>query len=257
VWVKPHIPAAPVRDVRLRAAWRTASGPLIAASLFAALFADFDLIVLAGFLSPAELAVIGVCLKLAFLIDFAVYMVQQFATPDIAEGYARADANLIRTASAQANLAATLTTAGAFIGVLVLGKEVLELFRPGFAVGSDALIILAGAQGLRSVFGPALGLLTVVGAERQISISFVLAAGVLVVANVMLVPAFGLMGAAVAVLVTTLFWTATLAVLLYRRTGLRVDAAASLAAFLRGAPGPASRLARSLASEVPLAGSDS
>ncbi len=67
-------------------------------------------------------------------------------------------------------------------------------------------------------------LLTVIGAQRQNAALAIAALVVLVISNAVLAPAYGVLGAAFAVAIATLFWLGATAVVLARLSGLRTDA---------------------------------
>jgi O-antigen/teichoic acid export membrane protein len=74
------------------------------------------------------------------------------------------------------------------------------------------------------VFGPSVPLLTVIGAQRQNAALAISALVVLGVSNLILAPLYGVLGAAIAVAIATLFWLIACAVTLWRLSGLRTDA---------------------------------
>ena len=121
-----------------------------------------------------------------------------------------------------------LATLAALVGAAIAGDRLLAAFGPDFVAGHAALVVLAAAQVVRAAFGPSLQLLTQIGAQRQIATVFAASVAVLVAANLALVPSAGVLGAALAVVLTTAFWTTALAVVLYRLAGLRTDMASSL-----------------------------
>jgi O-antigen/teichoic acid export membrane protein len=66
--------------------------------------------------------------------------------------------------------------------------------------------ILMGCQFARAVFGPSVPLLTVIVAQRQNSALAIAALIVLGMRNLILAPRYGVLGAAIAVAIATLFW---------------------------------------------------
>ena len=58
--------AAPARLVRL---WQREAKPLILVALFTYFFADVDILMVTPLLSSADTAAIGLCLKLALLLN--------------------------------------------------------------------------------------------------------------------------------------------------------------------------------------------
>lgn len=227
----PHLPDRSEQargSPRREGSWRRAARPLVIVTLFTALFADLDLVIVGLLLPPADLAIFGVCLKLAFLVGFGVQMVTQLVGPDMAEGYAQKDHDRVARAVLRSNALLGLATLAALAGAAVFGDEILGLFGPDFAAGYPALILLVGAQCVRALAGPSIPLLTLAGGQRRSMTAAALSLGVLVATSILLTPVLGFAGAALAVAVTMLFWAVSLAVALHRRTGLRTDVLASL-----------------------------
>jgi O-antigen/teichoic acid export membrane protein len=230
-WLSPHLGIEKFdafRNKRAIRLWRKASAPFIIVALFTSLFADLDLALLGAVLHPSDLAVFGVCLKLAFLVGFVIQVVQQFAAPDIAASYLRSDTRHFERAVANANYVCVGATVGILIGVIVLGDYILAAFGPNFVAGHVTLVVLTLAQVIRALFGPNVQCLTVIGAGRRLAIVSASAVIVLAALNLLLAPRYGIFGAGVAVALTILFWTAALAIALHRLANLRTDILASL-----------------------------
>lgn len=231
VWLKRHLiiaPAESMQAARVGRLWRRASTPLIVVSLFTSLFADLDLAMLGLLLPVAALAVFGICLKLAFLVGFVIQVIQQFAAPDMTEAQLRGDTRLFYRAVANANYVCFGTTTAVLAGVILFGHYVLAAFGPTYVTGYPTLVVLTLSQVVRAAFGPNVNALTTLGAGRQMAIVSTIAVAVLAIANLLLAPRWGAFGAAVAVAVTALFWSASLSVVLYRLSGLRTDIIATV-----------------------------
>jgi len=212
---------APKRLVKL---WRREATPLILVALFTYFFADVDILIVTPLLPSAETAIVGLSLKLALLVGFAVQVAHQVVVPDLADAHARKEHGAIRDVVLKA-LAFPLTVTLAALAVVALwGETILSLFGPEFTGAKIPLLILLACQLLRAVFGPNVPLLTVIGAQRQNAALAVSALVVLVVSNVVLAPAYGVLGAAIAVAIATLFWLGACSVVLARLSGLRTDA---------------------------------
>jgi len=129
-------------------------------------------------------------------------------------------------------------TVAALVVVALWGENLLAIFGPEFTGAKLPLLILMACQLARAVFGPSVPLLTVIGAQRQNAALAVAALVVLAIGNVVLAPLYGVLGAAIAVAIATLFWLVGCAVVLGRVSGLRTDALYLLGqlASLRSAP---------------------
>jgi len=109
---------------------------------------------------------------------------------------------------------------GMAAALVLFGKYFLLLFGEEFVVGYKPLLILALGQFLVALFGPGQVLLVMTGHERDSAIVHTIGLIALVLLNVLLIPSFGMMGAAWA---TSIAQVATAALLLsrcIRRTGI-------------------------------------
>jgi O-antigen/teichoic acid export membrane protein len=216
---------APAALPRLVRTWRREAKPLIVVALFTYFFADVDILIVTPLLTSAETAAIGLCLKLALLVGFAVQVAHQVVVPDLADARARKDHGPIRGVLARALAFPLAVTLAAMIVVLLWGEQLLGIFGPEFVSAAPALVILMACQLARAVFGPSVPLLTVIGAQRQNAALALAALGILGVSNLVLAPLYGVLGAAVAVAIATPFWLIASAVVLGQVSGLRTDAA--------------------------------
>lgn len=215
---------APVAPSRLVKRWRHEAKPLIVVALFTYFFADVDILIVTPLLTSADTAAIGLCLKLALLVGFAVQVAHQVVVPDFADARARKDSATIRDVALKALAFPLAITTGAMVVVLLWGEQILSVFGPEFTGAKRPLVILMGCQLARAVFGPSVPLLTVIGAQRQNAALAVAALSVLIVSNLVLAPLYGVLGAAIAVAIATLFWLIATAIVLGRVSGLRTDA---------------------------------
>lgn len=212
--------AAPPRLIKR---WRREANPLILVALFTNYFADVDILLVTPFLTSAGTAMLGVCLKLCMLVAFAVQVAHQVVVPDLADARARKNNDQIREAVSRAFSFPLAITLGALVLAALWGENLLAIFGPEFASAKAPLLILLACQLARALFGPSAMLLTVIGAQRQNAALAMAALVVLAVANLVLAPLYGVLGAAVAVTIATLFWLIGCAVVLARLSGLRTD----------------------------------
>ena len=215
---------APVPPPRLLTIWRKEATPLILVALFTYFFADVDILIVTPLLSSADTAAIGLCLKLALLVGFAVQVAHQVAVPDLADARARKDHSSIRDVVLRAFAFPLAITLAAMVIVALWGESLLAMFGPEFTSAKLPLVILMGCQLARAVFGPSVPLLTVIGAQKENAALAVAALIVLGLSNLVLAPLYGVLGAAIAVAIATLFWLVGCAVVLERLSGLRTDA---------------------------------
>ena len=209
---------------RLVALWRREAKPLIVVVLVTYLFADIAILMVTPLLPSADTAVIGLCLKLALLVGFAVQVAHHAIVPDLADARARKDQRAVGEAAFRAFLFPLATTLTAMLAVALWGETLLALFGPEFAGAKLPLLVLMACQLARALFGPNVPLLTVIGAQKENAALALATLAVLAAGDLALAPLYGVLGAAVAVTIATLFWLVASAVVLMRLSGLRTDA---------------------------------
>lgn len=222
--IMPKSEGTPADAGRLAAVWQREAKPLILVALFTNFFGDVAILMVTPLMTSAETAALGLCLKLSLLVGFAVQVAHQVVVPDLADAHSRKDAASIGEVMRKALAFPLFATLAALAVVIVFGERILAIFGPEFSSASLPLVILMACQVFRAAFGPSVPLLTVVGAQRENAVLAVGGLAVLAIANVVLVPLYGVLGAAIAVVVATLAGSIGAAIVLARVSGLRTDA---------------------------------
>ena len=202
--VVPDI-AAP-RAGEARRWWRFAV-PWVLISLASDFFFDIDLLLLSQLLSHEELAVFGVCTRIFALISFGVAAVYAVTLPDMFESEANHDRLSFNRKVGDANVVASGLSVVLFVLMLIGGPFALTLFGPSFAVGAAPLAVLTLALVVRSVMGPASLVLSIHDRPYASLPSVAMGIVTLVICNALLVPALGLMGAALSALIAITVWS--------------------------------------------------
>jgi O-antigen/teichoic acid export membrane protein len=208
--------------------WRIASAPLLILAAFSTFINDLNMALLGTIVSKPDLAVFGVCLKLALIVEYAVSLIHELAAPDISDALARRQSSTVDLAVARVNAMAVIATLLSVAGVVVAGRLVLSMFGPDFVRAFPILLMLVVSQFIRAAFGPSMLTLISAGAQKSVVIVFSIAIAGFALSNLVLVPMFGLLGAGSAFILMTAYWTASLAIVAKRKVGLRLDIAASL-----------------------------
>lgn len=218
-----HVPdAAPVAVAEQKRWWRFAL-PWAVIALATDFFFDIDLLILSHFLDRESLAVFGVCARVFSLVAFGVSAVYAVTLPEMFERNAAADRPGFLKQIGEANLVASVISVALFAIVVVTGPLLLTLFGPEFQAGVGPLTVLCLALCVRSLFGPAALVLSIHDRPYATLPAIGLGMGVLVGANVLLAPAHGLMGAAVAALAAQTFWSAAMWLTARRMAGIDVS----------------------------------
>ncbi|WP_373505490.1 lipopolysaccharide biosynthesis protein [Aestuariivirga sp.] len=187
--------------------WRREAWQLVLMAVFTNFFADVGILVAVPFLSKPELAIFGLCLKLALLVGYFVQIGQQMVVPDMADARHSGDTDRLQSAAWRSIVVPSLISLISIAVIYVFGAELLAFFGPEFAAGRTTLLILLTAQLFRALAGPGVHLLTLSGIQRINMGVAVTSLGVLFAASALLTPWLGIEGAAIAVLIVYAYWT--------------------------------------------------
>jgi O-antigen/teichoic acid export membrane protein len=201
--------------------WVRTSLPLLVIGLLISYFPDATVLLLGAFLPSDQVGVFTAAYRIALFIAFGLYSVDAWFTPAAARLHADGDrAGLQRVVMKVAKL--RLLGAGlAVVGLTVFGRQTLGIFGEEFQAGYAALVLLALAQLVQAAVGPVTALLTVTGHQRRCLPPFAAALGVVVLLIALLVPRFGIEGAAASVLAVTVGWSTWLHKLACDHLGIR------------------------------------
>jgi O-antigen/teichoic acid export membrane protein len=208
------------RPSEVRRWWKFAL-PWVIIAMATDLFFDIDLIILSNFMDLETLAVFGVCTRIFSLVAFGIAAVYSVMMPDMFDAAKDKD-GLLRKVG-EANLAAAGIAVALFLIVAVLGPVALMLFGPAFGAGALPMAVLCITLLVRAFFGPTAMVLSMNDRPHEVLPAIGIGMTVLVIANFLLVPPFGLLGAAIAAVVAQTIWSAALWFTALKRTGIDVS----------------------------------
>jgi O-antigen/teichoic acid export membrane protein len=212
-------------------AWLASAIPLAFVSGMQLVNHHTSILMLGMFLAPAQVGIFRVAVQTAALAAFGLQVVASVMAPRIAEVYAHGERKRLQrlaTGAARIGLAFNLALTAMF---LVVGPWLLPmLFGEPFGAAYVPLVILLGGQLVNSATGTAELLLNMTGYERETARGVAVAAGVNVLSNLLLIPPFGLFGAAAATAASLATWNVLLWFAVRRRLGVDSSAVGRLVA---------------------------
>ena len=141
------------------------------------------------------------------LVSFGVSAVYAVILPEIFEREANADRRGFLRKVGEANLAASLASLVMLSGVIIAGPLALSFFGEGFDAGFWPLVLLSLAVLVRSLLGPAAMVLSIYDRPWASVPAVIIGLVALVVGNLVLVPALGLLGAALSAFLAISLWS--------------------------------------------------
>jgi O-antigen/teichoic acid export membrane protein len=110
-----------------------------------------------------------------------------------------------------------LVTLPIAIGLIVMGTWLLGLFGHEFVAGYPALVTLVIGQAANALIGPVGFLALMTGNQREATWIFGTGAMLNVILNLILIPTFGLIGAAAATAIANGVWKLSMMVFVWKR----------------------------------------
>jgi O-antigen/teichoic acid export membrane protein len=216
--------------------WFALSIPLFVIGAMQELMNQMEIILLGGLADARQAGLFAASWRLASLTPFALIALTSVSGPMIASAWHRAaTAELHQISKLVARLGLGFAAAMALV-LVVGGRWLLGLFGPEFSVAYPVLLVLL-AGGIVNAFTGIVGyLLTLTGRERPALVIFGGALVVSVGLNLLLIPLWGAVGAAIASTSALSAWN--LAMLFYVRRTMGIDASALALAPVRVEAGP-------------------
>ena len=201
--------------------WLRAMLPLSLIAGMQVINSQLALVVLGFFAADAEVGIYRVAAQVATLVAFTLTAVNMALGPTVARLYTQNDREQMQrlvTWSARLVLAAALPVVAVFV---VFGEALLSIaFGEAYVSGYTALTILSIGQLINAGMGSVGLILNMTGHERDTFTGMAFGAGINILLNFLLIPPFGIKGAAVATALALITWNIILCWQAYRRVGI-------------------------------------
>jgi O-antigen/teichoic acid export membrane protein len=200
--------------------WVIAALPLAMVDLALTGFNFLDVLLMSFLLSPEAVAVYFAATRILQFVNFIPYAATAATAARFAEAKARGNVAELRALVVRTARLMSLATLVAGTAVLLAAPVLLRLFGPGFEASFGPLLVLVMGVAAYAAFGPAEDLLNMLGGERlSATVAFVslCSAGLLIF---LLVPAYGIMGAAIAMALANVVRGAGLCLMARARLGI-------------------------------------
>jgi O-antigen/teichoic acid export membrane protein len=201
--------------------WLRSAMPMAIVAVAFLVMSQIDILMVGWLRGASEAGTYGIAARVSSLSLLGLLAINTILGPVLADLHTRG-----RTAGLQGmmNWSGRLNltiSAGATALLLITGPFVLSLFGIVHPDGFTALAILLAGYLAGAAFGSVGLLLTMTGQERAAAAILLAAIAANIVLNALLIPSFGITGAATATALTTFFWRAAMGLTAWRRLGTR------------------------------------
>jgi O-antigen/teichoic acid export membrane protein len=204
--------------------WSAVSLGFLMIDGFRMLLDNTDILLIGRLLDPHSVAIYFAVIRTSGLIAMLSFSVVALAVPKFAEIHSTGTREELQKFVASVGRLMFWPSLAAALAMAALGPFLLSLFGPGFGAGYPVMLVVLTGLVLRSATLPVEYLLNMTGHHRDTMKVYALAAIANVGLNLILIPAFGILGAAIATYTAMLGGNVVLYRLVQKRLG--VDACA-------------------------------
>ncbi|RWP18293.1 MAG: lipopolysaccharide biosynthesis protein [Mesorhizobium sp.] len=201
------------------AQWFLVSLPIFLVEGFFFLLTNADVLMVGAYMNPNDVAVYFATVKTLALVHFVYFAVKA----GVAQRYAQFTHGEPEKLAAFARETVSWTFWPSLLMallVLVLGEPMLSLFGPEFVAGYPLLFLLVFGVVARAAVGPCESLLTMSGNQNICAAVYAMTLTLNIGLNLVLIPLFGLWGAAMATAFAMIFEAGALSFTVWRRLGI-------------------------------------
>ena len=199
--------------------WIRVATPLWLVAVFSLLAHRADLLIIGAFMTTADVGLYEAASKTALLANMPLAAVNFLAAPIFASLFTAGDRHSLAGTAVSAARMALWPTLPLVLVLMIFGEQILSLFGDVFVEVRWELAILALAQLVGTAAGSVGYLLNVTGHQDDTLRTLTVVSIANVLLNVLVVPVWGLTGAAIVTACTTVGWNLWLYSLVKKRLG--------------------------------------
>jgi len=201
--------------------WLAASLPLALTEGVHLINQHVDILMLGIMGSAMEVGIYRVVVHGSSLVVFGLTAVNMVVAPHFARLHAQRDMVTLQHLITRSTQVVALLALPAVLVFFIYGRELIGwIFGAEYVSGYWPLVVLAFGQLINALVGSVGVLLNMTGHERDVTRGVVVGAILNVVLNLVLIPPFGMVGAAIASTASLVVWNLILWRVVHRRLGL-------------------------------------
>lgn len=193
------------------------SYPMAISGMAFFLIMSFDIFFIKKYHGNEAVAYYATAMKIITILSMIIISVNINVSTKIAEYYASQNIIELRKTIKNSTRLIFFICFPLVVLICLFSETILKFFGQGYEGASSALILLMVGQGVTAAFGATPIYLNMTG--RQALYQYILIGAVLVdlILNMVLVPVYGMLGAAIAFTGCSIFWILTTAIIIYKK----------------------------------------
>ena len=202
-------------QIDFKAVFKVGVPLLVSGSLFLVI-SWTDTLMIGYFKTSADVGIYRVAFKVATLITFLQFAVNSIAAPTIASLYAKDDLAGLRKYIKQIGVINAGFAIPTALVVIFFSEELLNMFGAEYIAGAVIVPILAVGQLVNALAGPVMYILNMTGREKLSQRIMIWMTALNIILNVVLIPMYGIVGAAIATTISMVTWNVIAAFYVYK-----------------------------------------
>ena len=181
-----------------------------------------DIIILTAYEGYDKVAYYSIAVKLATVTALALMSVNIVVAPKIAEIYNNNDHGKLNKLIKDSSRIIFSISIPILAILFVFSELMLSFFGENYVLAKDALSILLAAQFFSSICGPGAIYLNMTGKQQKLNKILIAVLFINVILNFVLIPSYGIEGAAIATLISMLFWNSLIVSVIYKSDKIKI-----------------------------------
>ncbi len=200
--------------------WTRIALPFLMVEIFNVVLTNADIVLTGRYLSPKDVGIYFASFRTCNLLLLIFFAMSALAIPTYSSLHALGAHGDLRNFVRRVGHVIFWPSLAAAVGLVITGKFLLGLFGAEFVAGYWVMLILIGGIMAKALTGPVEGLLSVTGHQDWVAAAMGFGAILDIVLNVLLIPAYGITGAAAATSISTAASVVWMYVLARHRLGI-------------------------------------
>lgn len=182
------------------------SFPMFLTSAMGVVITQTDIIMLGIYTTIQEVGIYAIVIKFALLTTFVLSSINTIVAPKFAELYYGNQLDILEKVVKKSSKMIFYSTLPIIIGLVIFGEFVLGLFGEEFVAGYTSLTILVFGQFINTSVGSVGYLMNMSGYQKEFNYIMMTSAIINILLNMILIPKYGISGAAIASVISLIFW---------------------------------------------------
>ena len=195
------------------------SFPLLLGQSMMLIMGKVDLFMLANMTTSEQVGFYNIALKLSMLSYMGLMAVNSIAAPKFSEIHASGDTDALKRMVQQSTKTIFWVSVPVLLILVFFPELILSMFGPEFRVAAASLVILSLGRMFSAISGSVGTFLQMVGKQKVFQNILILAAGINVILNIILIPDYGIEGAALASSISGILWNLLMIIYIKKNFG--------------------------------------